>query len=142
MVGPRGIRCRFEANAMSARPVTSRSYHPPCPLSHFNHHTGHRVLVKELNYQASSSVCEYAWNKDPVFGVIGIQSGPPERRVHSGFHGGHGSQVGDAGSGDDRKDPSGVVRSEEADQGDLPRASGVAKGRAQGDPVSGDRVSL
>jgi hypothetical protein len=20
--------------------------------------------------------CEYAWNKDPVFGVIGIQSGP------------------------------------------------------------------
>src|SRR5271169_6710560 len=46
---------------------------------------------------------EAAWNKDPVFGVIGIQSGPPGRRVHSGFHGEHGSQVGDAGSGDDRK---------------------------------------
>jgi hypothetical protein len=29
--------------------------------------------------------CESAWNKDPVFGVIGIQSGPPGRRVHSGF---------------------------------------------------------
>jgi propanol-preferring alcohol dehydrogenase len=27
---------------------------------------------------------ESAWNKDPVFGVIGIQSGPPGRRVHSG----------------------------------------------------------
>jgi hypothetical protein len=38
--------------------------------------------------------CESAWNKDPVFGVIGIQSGRPERRVHSGFHGGGGSQVG------------------------------------------------
>src|SRR5271157_3209298 len=40
-------------------------------------------------------------NKDPVFGVIGIQSGPPGQWVHSGFHGGHGSQVGDADSGDD-----------------------------------------
>src|SRR6266704_871284 len=86
--------------------------------------------------------CEYAWNKDPVFGVIGIQSGPPGRGVHSGFHGGHGSWFGDAGSGDDRKDPSRVFRSEEADQGDLPRVSGIAEGRAQGDPIAGDRVSL
>ncbi|MGH7095579.1 MAG: hypothetical protein ACREFB_18860, partial [Stellaceae bacterium] len=31
--------------------------------------------------------CESAWNKDPRQGVIGIQSGPPGRRVHSGFHG-------------------------------------------------------
>ncbi len=88
------------------------------------------------------AVCESAWNKDPVFGVIGIQSGPRGRRVHSGFHGGHGGRVGDAGSGDDREDPSGVFRAEEADQGDLPRVSGVAEGRAQGDPVGGDRVSL
>jgi hypothetical protein len=86
--------------------------------------------------------CDSAWNKDPVFGVIGIQSGPPGRRVHSGFRGGYGGQVGDAGSGDDREDPSGVFRPEQADQDDLPRASGVAKGRAQGDPVAGDRVSL
>ena len=86
--------------------------------------------------------CESAWNKDPVFGVIGIQSGPPGRWVHSGFRGGYGGQVGDAGSGDDREDPSGVFRPEQADQDDLPRASGVAKGRAQGDPVAGDRVSL
>src|SRR5437773_8930946 len=86
--------------------------------------------------------CESAWNKDPVFGVIGIQSGPPERRVHSGFHGGYGGQVGDVGSGDNREDPSGVFRPEQADQDDLPRVSGVAKGRAQGDPVAGDRVSL
>jgi hypothetical protein len=77
-----------------------------------------------------------AWNKDPVFGVIGIQSGPPGQWVHSGFRGGHGSQVGDAGSGDDREDPSRVFRSEEANQGDLPRVSGVPEGRAQGDPVN------
>jgi hypothetical protein len=64
--------------------------------------------------------CESAWNKDPVFGVIGIQSGPPGQWVHSGFRGGHGSQVGDAGSGDDREDPSRVFRSEEANQDDLP----------------------
>ena len=30
--------------------------------------------------------CELAWNKEPVFGVIGIQSGPRGLRVHSGFH--------------------------------------------------------
>src|SRR5690348_12014914 len=86
--------------------------------------------------------CESAWNKDPVFGVIGIQSGPPGRWVHSGFRGGYGSQVGDAGSGDDREDPSGVFRPEQTDQDDLPRVSSIAKGRAQGDPVAGDRVSL
>src|SRR4051812_31236936 len=81
-------------------------------------------------------------NKDPVFGVIGIQSGPREQRVHSGFHGGQGSRFGDAGSGDDRKDPSGLFRAEEADQGDLPGVSALPEGRAQGDPVGGDRVSL
>ena len=86
--------------------------------------------------------CESAWNKDPVFGVIGIQSGPRRQRVHSGFHGGYGSRLGDAGSGDDCEDPAGLIRAEEADQGDLPRVSVVTEGRAQGDPVAGDRVSL
>jgi hypothetical protein len=37
--------------------------------------------------------CEAAWNKDPVFGVIGIQSGPPGRRVHSGFRGETGARL-------------------------------------------------
>src|SRR5438094_7895246 len=59
------------------------------------------------------SKCESAWNKDPVFGMIGIQSGPPGRWVHSGFRGGYGGQVGDAGRGDDREDPSGVFRPEQ-----------------------------
>jgi hypothetical protein len=97
------------------------------------------VLARMADAEA---LCESAWNKAPVLGVIGIQSGPPEQWVHSGFHRGDGSQVGDAGSGDDREDPSRVFRSEEANQDDLPRASGVAEGRAQGDPVAGDRVSL
>ena len=39
-------------------------------------------------------MCESAWNKDPVFGVIGIQSGPPGRRVHSGFREGYGGRLG------------------------------------------------
>jgi hypothetical protein len=44
--------------------------------------------------------CVSAWNKDPVFGVIGIQSGPPALRVHTGFHF-HGSRDWNAGRGDD-----------------------------------------
>jgi hypothetical protein len=38
--------------------------------------------------------CESALNKDPAFGVIGIQSGPPGRRVHSGFRGDAGARLG------------------------------------------------
>jgi transposase len=38
----------------------------------------------------AGDLCESAWNKAPVLGVIGIQSGPLRRRVHDGFHGGHG----------------------------------------------------
>jgi antirestriction protein ArdC len=64
--------------------------------------------------------CESAWNKDPVFGVIGIQSGPRGRRDQIGFHGGHGSRWGDAGSGDNRKDPASFFRPAEGGQGDLP----------------------
>ena len=100
------------------------------------------VAILTPIYEAEFLGCESAWNKDPVFGVIGIQSGPPGRWVHSGFRNGYGGQVGDAGSGDSREDPSGVFRPEQANQDDLPRVSGVATGRAQGDPVTGDRVSL
>jgi hypothetical protein len=46
--------------------------------------------------------------------------------------GGHGGRIEDAGSGDDREDPSGAFRAAEADQGDLPGVSGVAEGRTQG----------
>src|SRR5207237_4762744 len=35
--------------------------------------------------------CDSAWNKDPVFGVIGIQPGPRGERVHNGFHEAHGA---------------------------------------------------
>src|SRR5207244_6132032 len=38
--------------------------------------------------------CESACNKDPVFGVIGIQSGPPGRRVHSASVGDTGARLG------------------------------------------------
>lgn len=46
--------------------------------------------------------------RTPFSGVIGIQSGPWGLWVHSGFHGGHGGLVRDAGSEDDREDPPGV----------------------------------
>ena len=65
---------------------------------------------------ALAAECESAWNKDPVFGVIGIQSGLPGRWVHSGFRREYGGRVGDAGRGDDREDPSGVFRPEQTDQ--------------------------
>ena len=52
-----------------------------------------------------------------------MQSGPPGRRVHKGFRGGHGGQVGDADCGDDCQGSSGLFHSPEADQGDLPRVS-------------------
>jgi hypothetical protein len=86
--------------------------------------------------------CKSAWNKNPVSGVIGIQSGPPGRRVHNGFHGEHGGRVGDADCGDDCQGSSGLFHSQEADQGDLPRVSPVAQSRAEGDSLRSDRVSL
>ncbi len=51
--------------------------------------------------------CVSAWNKDPVFGVIGIQSGPRGLRVHTGFHD-YGSRGWDADCGDDCEDPPGI----------------------------------
>ena len=36
-----------------------------------------KVVELDIVDRASDSTCESAWNKDPVFGVIGIQSGPP-----------------------------------------------------------------
>jgi len=63
--------------------------------------------------------CVSAWNKDPVFGVIGIQSGPRGLRVHTGFHD-YGSRGWDADCGDDCEDPPRVFCTGQVDQGDLP----------------------
>jgi hypothetical protein len=52
---------------------------------------------------AVGHACVSACNKDPVFGVIGIQSGPRGLRVHTGFHD-YGSRGWDAGCGDDCED--------------------------------------
>ena len=54
----------------------------------------------------------------------------------------HGSLCWDAGFGDGREDPPGVFRSEEDDQGDLPRAESIAEGRAEGSAVGGDGIPL
>ena len=85
--------------------------------------------------------------QDPFSGTVFVfrskraeRTGPQGTRVHGGFHDGHGSRFWDADSGDDCEDPAGLFRPGEADQGDLPRVSGVAEGRAQGG--SADILSL
>ena len=69
--------------------------------------------------QYTSIGCESAWNKDPVFGVIGIQSGPPSRgsTVASMILGSRGW---DADCGIDCKDPSRIFCTGQVDQIDLP----------------------
>src|SRR6202049_2535584 len=81
--------------------------------------------------------CVSAWNKDPVFGVIGIQSGPRGLRVHTGFHD-SGSRGWDADCGDDCEDPPRVFCTGQADQGDLPGGESFTEGRTQGYPIGGD----
>src|ERR1700722_2611118 len=54
----------------------------------------------------------------------------------------HGSLERDAGFGDGREDPPRVFRSEEDDQGDLPRTEDFAESRAQGFAIGGDGVPL
>src|SRR3954464_10443940 len=63
--------------------------------------------VPEYSGQQAERACVSAWNKDPVFGVIGIQSGPRGLRVHTGFHD-YGSRGWDADCGDDCEDSPGV----------------------------------
>ena len=86
--------------------------------------------------------CESACKKNPLFGVIGIQTGPRDRGPLSAsvvF----GSRGWDAGRGDDCKDTPGVFQAGQADQGDLPGVGSVSrKVVRKGDPVGGDRVSL
>ncbi|MCD9825852.1 hypothetical protein [Bradyrhizobium japonicum] len=48
----------------------------------------------------SADICVSAWNKDPVFGVIGIQSGPRDKGPQW-LPSSHGSRGWDAGGGDD-----------------------------------------
>src|SRR4051794_33230013 len=92
-----GASCR----ATHSVPLRTRSM--PCPI----------IERETCSRPEGRTSCESAWNKDPVFGVIGIQSGPPGRWVHSGLRGGYGGQVGDAGGGDYCEDPSGVFRPEQ-----------------------------
>jgi hypothetical protein len=57
-------------------------------------HRRHDGLRSAASSSASTSPWQCWGSKDPVLGVIGIQSGPPGRRVHSGFPRGHGRLTG------------------------------------------------
>src|SRR5438105_820441 len=156
LLGPDGNRCRDLILALvvsrildpSSKLAAARALSPDTATSSLGEQLALGVVDEDELYSAldwlavRQPACESAWNKDPVSGVIGIQSGPPGRRVHNGFHGEHGGRVGDANRGDDCQGSSGLFHSQEADQGDLPRASPVAQSRAQGDSVGSDRVSL
>jgi hypothetical protein len=78
-----------------------------------------KLTAKDIQKLRKREGCESAWNKDPVFGVIGIQSGPrgSGSTMASMIHGG---RDWDAYCGDDCEDPPGVFRAREVDQGDLP----------------------
>jgi hypothetical protein len=93
------------------------AYHPDqgadCYWAVWNEEMAERAAKK------GEKKCVSAWNKDPVFGVIGIQSGPRGLRVHTGFHD-SGSRGWDADCGDDCKNSPRVFCPGQADQSDLP----------------------
>jgi hypothetical protein len=92
-------------------------------------------------YTTVFGACEIAWNKDPAFGVICIQSGPLGcgSTVASWNLGG---RDWNAGCGNNRQNSPGVFRSEEVDQGDLPGPARVSEGRTEDCPLGCDRVPL
>ncbi|MGC0395293.1 transposase InsO family protein [Bradyrhizobium sp. USDA 241] len=59
-----------------------------------------RVLAHRVSITMEAALCVSAWNKDPVFGVIGIQSGPRDKGPQW-LPSSHGSRGWDAGGGDD-----------------------------------------
>ena len=95
---------------------------------------------EKLTYHYTNE-CVSAWNKDPVFGVIGIQSGPRDKGPQW-LPSSHGSRGWDAGGGDDCEDPSRLFCPWSGDQGDLPGAWRIAQGSPQGHPFRGDGVPV
>ena len=88
---------------------------------------------------ATEKICVSACNRDPVFGVIGFQSGPRD--------GGStlaslilGSRGWDADCGNDCEGSTRLFFGRQVDQGDLPRTEIVAEGRPESHPVGGDVV--
>ena len=99
------------------------------------------VLLLPFLWIGRKLLCSFSWNRDPAAGLIFIQSGPRRRgsTLASDFVGG---RDWNADCGDDRQDTTGVFFAWQADQGDLPRAAGIAQGRAEGHPVERDGVSV
>src|SRR6516162_4952840 len=103
--------------------------------------SGETKPLPRLLTRALGTTCVSAWNKDPVFGVIGIQSGPRDKGPQW-LPSSHGSRGWDAGGGDDCEDPSRLFCPWSADQGDLPGAWRIAQGSPQGHPFRGDGVPV
>jgi hypothetical protein len=67
--------CDGIGGSLAAVTTTSSSAGPPYGYSVC------RLSLRQIASAISNLGCESAWNKDPVFGVIGVQSGPPGWRV-------------------------------------------------------------
>jgi hypothetical protein len=98
-IGPVAVRCprvRDRVGKGSERIRFSSAILPP-----------YARRSKSLEVLIPILYCESACKKDPLFGVIGVQSGPPNRgsTLASMILGSRGW---DAGRGDDCKDPSRV----------------------------------
>src|SRR4026208_882656 len=95
------------------------------------------TTTREDSLSKMAQNCDSACKKDPLFGVIGIQTGPRHRGptlVSMVL----GSRGWDAGRGDDCKNTPGVFQEGQADQGDLPGAGRFAEGGQEGYSVGGD----
>ena len=92
---------------------------------------------RDILVTACGRICELACKKDPLFGVIGIQSGPQHRgpTLASMIYGSRGW---DAGRGDDCEDPPRVFCTGQVDQGDLSRAESLTEGRTEGYSIGSD----
>jgi Transposase IS116/IS110/IS902 family len=88
-----------------------------------------------------SYLYEAAMQQGPPLGVIGIQSGPPNRGATSASMI-LGSRGWNAGRGDDCKDSSSVLQRREAHQSDMLGSGRIPQSRKEGDPFGGDRVPL
>ena len=82
-VAGRGRSCRSDRepsltipSVVGTQPVTKRLTGLPWDASYYDGPAPWDIGQPQPAIVRLASECESAWNKDPVFGVIGIQSGP------------------------------------------------------------------
>ena len=92
-------------------------------------------VIRGQEYGCRGDVCDSAWKKDPLGGVIGVQKGTPLRVGFTMAPWRHGELDRDVGRGDGCADSPGLFCPGPVDQGDLPRAARVAEGCPEGSAI-------